>query len=199
MKPISSEEIVPFEQWERLRERLRPLFIHEKDRRRLAVGSHVTLLFENGQTVWYQIEEMVRAEKMSDAGAIGHEIETYNELIPAPGELSATMLIEFGESAERDAALKALLGLERHVWFRAGEQRLQAKFDTRQMSAESLSAVQFVRFALPAAGQRKFLELAQDGQLAVEIDHPKLAVQAPITGSLAAALAEDLATGKSGE
>jgi Protein of unknown function (DUF3501) len=198
MKPISSEEIIPFEQWERLRERLRPLFIHEKDRRRLAVGSHVTLLFENGQTVWYQIEEMVRAEKMSDAGAIGYEIETYNELIPAPGELSATMLIEYGESAERDAALKALLGLERHVWFRAGEQRLQAKFDTRQMSAESLSAVQFVRFALPAAGQRKFLELAQDGQLAVEIDHPKLTVRAPITGSLAVALADDLAAGGSG-
>jgi hypothetical protein len=88
VQPVSIKEILPFQQYEILRPRLRPLFIAEKDRRRLAVGDHMTLLFENGQTVWYQVEEMLRAEKISDEAAIRHEIDTYNELLPKLGELA---------------------------------------------------------------------------------------------------------------
>jgi Protein of unknown function (DUF3501) len=82
-----------------VRGRLRPLFIHEKDRRRLAVGSHLTLLFEKGQTVWHHTQEMIRTEKLVSADAIAHEIETYNELLPRPGELAATMLVEYPDAA----------------------------------------------------------------------------------------------------
>ena len=94
------------EQWESVRTVLRPLFIHEKERRRLAVGAHLTFLFEKRARVWYQIEEMIRSERMTDAAAIQHEIDTYNELIPARGEISATLLIEFAEAtgARRGAA-----------------------------------------------------------------------------------------------
>jgi hypothetical protein len=104
----------------RVRGRLRALFIHEKDRRRRAVGSHLTLLFENGQTVWYQTQEMIRTEELVTADAIAHEIETYNELLPGPGELAATMLIEYPEPMQRDAALRRLLGLEDHLWILMG-------------------------------------------------------------------------------
>ena len=95
MKPITTSEILALADYERVRGRLRPLFLHEKDHRRLAVGSHLTLLFENGRTVWYQIQEMIRTEKLVTADAIAHEIETYNELLSGPGELAATMLIEY--------------------------------------------------------------------------------------------------------
>ena len=120
MKKISPDEILGLADYERVRNRLRPLFIHEKERRRLHVGSHLTFIFENAQTEWYQIEEMIRSEKMTDREAIQHEIDTYNELIPAVGELVATLLIEYAEAAERDAALARLAGLENHLWLKIG-------------------------------------------------------------------------------
>ena len=192
MKKISKDDILGIEQWERTRTVLRPLFIHEKERRRLGVGSHLTFLFENTATVWYQIEEMIRSERMTDAAAIEHEIETYNELIPAPGEISATLLIEFPEAKERDAALRRLVGLEQHLSLKLGDIRIPLKFDERQMSTERVSAVQFVRFNV-AKDADTFLQLARANQVAIQADHPNLGAEAFIVGDLAKSLAEDLA------
>src|SRR6202044_1726024 len=132
MKKISPDEILALSDYERVRNRLRPLFIHEKERRRPDVGSPVAFIFENAQTEWYQIEEMIRSEKMTDREAKQHEIDTYNELIPAPGELVAPLLIEYAEALERDAALARLVGLENHLWLKIGEKRIAARFDERQ-------------------------------------------------------------------
>lgn len=191
MKRITPEDLLAFEQWERVRKTLRPLFIHEKDRRRLSVGSNITLLFENTQTLWYQVEEMLRAEKISAPEAIQHEIDTYNESIPGAGEISATLLIEFPEVRERDAALKGLPGLERHLWIRLGDRKLAARFDEQQMSPEQISAVQFIRFPV-AIDAAEFLKLAQGNQIAIVVDHPNLAAEARISGAIGLALAEDL-------
>jgi hypothetical protein len=163
VKPVTLKEIIPFEQYEILRPRLRPLFIAEKERRRLAVGEHLTLLFENGQTVWYQVEEMIRSERIS------------------------------AEEAQRDAALRELVGLERHLWIRIGELREHARFDTRQIATDRISAVQFVRFPLGGLDQQEFLKFAAEGKIAIEADHPKLNVRAPIAGPIAISLARDLA------
>ena len=156
-----------------MRPLLRPLFIAEKARRRLAVGEHLTLLFENRQTVWYQIEEMLRTERIFEDAAIKHEVETYNELIPRPGELFATLLIEYAEPAERDAALARLVGLERHLWMVLDGRRVGARFDERQMSPDQISAVQFIAFPLGADAGR-FEKLAAAGKVAIEVDHPHL-------------------------
>jgi len=193
VKPVTLKEILPYEQYEILRPRLRPLIIAEKERRRLAIGEHLTLLFENGQTVWYQVEEMVRSERMKDEDAIRHEIDTYNELLPRPGELTATMLIEYADEAQRDAALRALIGLERHFWIRIGERREPARFDTRQIATDRISAVQFVRFPLGGLDQDDFLKFAAAGKIAIEVDHPELTARAEIIGPIAKALASDLA------
>ena len=192
MEKIAPDEILALTDYERVRNRLRPLFIHEKERRRLHVGSHLTFIFENVQTAWYQIEEMIRSEKMTDREAIQHEIDTYNELIPAPGELVATLLIEYAESKERDAALARLVGLERHLWLNVGEKKIAASFDDRQTSEERISAVQFVRFSLDGIDATLLLELAGKGEVAAEADHPNLAARGEIAGLLAASLAEDL-------
>ena len=193
MKPVTLKEILPFEQYEILRPRLRPLLIAEKNRRRLEVGDHLTILFENGQTVWYQIEEMLRTERISDETAIRHEIDTYNELLPRLAELTATILIQYPDATQRDVAVRELVGFERHLWMRLGDRREAGRFDLRQMSPERVSAVQFVRFPLGGLEATEFLAFANAGKVAIEVDHPKMQARATITGPLAEALSSDLA------
>ncbi len=183
---------MPYAQWERLRPVLRPLFIHEKERRRLRVGEHLTFLFENTRSVWYQVEEMLRVERITADDAIAHELDTYNDLIPREDELSATMLIEYEDAAERDAALKALVGLERHVHLIAGDRKVAASFSEAQISTEAVSSVQFVRFVLPRGLGEKLVGLAASGRLAIEVDHPAMSATAIISEELASSLFEDL-------
>ena len=191
MKPITPLEVLPMTTYDRVRPVLRPLCIAEKARRRLAVGPHLTLMFENRQTVWYQIQEILRTERIFEDAAINAEVETYNELIPRPGELFATLLIEYAEPAERDAELARLVGLERHLWMVLDGRRTGVRFDERQMSPDQISAVQFIAFPLSVDAGR-FAELAAAGKVAVEVDHPHLSLRTPIEGPLAAALADDL-------
>ena len=131
---------------------------------------------------------MIRAEKMTQRDAIQHEIDTYNELIPAAGELAATVLIEYAEPRERDAALVRLVGLDA-----TGEigRKNAARFDDRQMSDES-TARKFVRFSVEGVDAALVLELAAECEVAVEADHPSLAARGAIGELLAASLAEDL-------
>jgi hypothetical protein len=192
LKPVTLKEIIPFEQYDVLRSRLRPLFIAEKNRRRLDLGEHLTLLFENGQTVWYQVEEMLRTERITDEAAIRHEIDTYNELLPRPGELTATMLIQYPDAAQRDAALRELIGFKRHVWICLANRRESARFDLRQMSPDRVSSVQFVRFPLGGLDGEEFRALAEAGKVAFEVDHPQMQARAEIRGTLAETLAQDL-------
>jgi hypothetical protein len=191
VKPITPLEVLPVTTYDRVRPLLRPLCIAEKARRRLAVGPHLTLMFENRQTVWYQIQEILRTERIFEDAAINAEVETYNELLPHPGELFATLLIEYAEPAERDAELTLLLGLERHLRMVLDGRRVAARFDERQMSPDQISAVQFVAFPLGDDAAR-FAELTAAGKVAIEVDHPHLSQRVPIEGALAIALAEDL-------
>ncbi|HUY18558.1 MAG TPA: DUF3501 family protein [Candidatus Binataceae bacterium] len=192
MKPIEADEILAYPDYQRVRERLRPLFIGEKNRRRITVANHLTLLFENSRTIWYQIEEMLLTERITEPAAIQHEIETYNELMPGGGELSATLMIEFlEEPAQRTERLRELLGIDRHLWIAIDARRIPARFDIRQMTTDRVSAVQFVRFPL-GIGHDRFLEQANKGQVAIEVDHPKLAGRYTVEAELAATLAEDL-------
>jgi hypothetical protein len=193
VKSVTLKEILPFEQYEILRPRLRPLFIADKENRRLTLGEHITLLFENGQSVWYQIQEMVRTERLSTEDAIRHEIDTYNELLPRSGELAATMLIEYPEPQERDLHLRELVGLENHLWIRIGERREKARLDSRQIATDRVSAVQFVRFPLGGLEPHEFKALADQGKIAIEVDHPKLGVIVGIAEDVASALERDLA------
>jgi Protein of unknown function (DUF3501) len=191
VKPITPLEVLPVTTYDRVRPLLRPLCIAEKARRRLAVGPHLTLMFENRQTIWYQIQEILRTERIFEDAAINAEVETYNELLPRPGELSATLLIEYAEPIERDAELAHLLGLERHLWIVLDGRRIGARFDERQMSPDQISAVQFIAFPL-GDGAGRFGELAAAGKVAIEVDHPRLSLRVPIEGPLATALADDL-------
>jgi hypothetical protein len=191
VKPLTPLEVLPVTTYDRVRPLLRPLCMAEKARRRLAVGEHLTLMFENRQTIWYQIQEVVRAERIFEDAAINHEVENYNELLPRAGEFSATLLIEYADPVERDRELARLLGLERHLWMVLDGQRIGARFDESQMSPDQISAVQFIAFPVGLTANQ-FAELAAAGKVAVEVDHPALSVRAPVEGPLAAALTDDL-------
>jgi Protein of unknown function (DUF3501) len=193
MKAVQRTQIMPYDQYERLRPLLRPLFIAEKNRHRLAVGPHLTLLFENVQTVWYQIQEMLRSERIDSEEGIAHELDTYNELLPGPNELAATMLIEFADTSQRDENLRKLAGLENQIALVIGDRRQKARVDLRQVSPERVSSVQFIRFALGGLDAEGFTAMASQGRIAVEITHPAMTLRAPIEGDLAAALVQDLA------
>ncbi len=154
MKPVEISEIKSIADYEIGREVLRPQVLALKERRRIRLGDHLTFLFENRETVRYQIQEMMRIERITGTKEILHEVETYNELIPAQGELSASLLIEYETPEERSVKLKQLLGLEKHLWVEVpGAGRTPSIFDTRQIGEERISSVQYVKFRLTQAQQ----------------------------------------------
>ena len=168
MRPIDVSEIKHIADYEILRPEWRPKMMALKDRRRIRVGENLTFLFDNRDTVRYQIQEMMRIERLQNPHEIAHEVATYNDLIPATGELSACLLIEYETPAERDVWLRNLLGLEHHIWLETGGQRSLAKFDDRQISTDRLSSVQYIKFQLTPEQMAAFPHGAR-----IVVDHPK--------------------------
>jgi Protein of unknown function (DUF3501) len=189
MKPIGIEEIKNIAEYELERKTLRPRIMALKERRRVSVGSHLTLLFENHATVLYQIQEMMRIERLVEPQAIRHEVDTYNELIPLPGQLSATLLIEYASPEERDVKLRELLGLENHVWLAVADlPRGPARFDTRQISTTRISAVHYVKFPLTEEQRARWGQGAR-----IVVDHPQYQAETELTPQQLGELAQDFA------
>lgn len=192
MEPVDRSEIQDIAQYEKIRPDFRARVLADKELRRVAVGPHVTFLFENHLSVLYQIQEMMRVERIVDEDAIAHEIKTYNELIPQHGELAATMFIEYPTAAERAEALPKLIGIERAVRLELGEGlRVDAAFDTRQFDTERVSSVQYVRFPLREEHRAAWRESARAGTLRLVVDHPQYRHSATLPEAVAEALAAD--------
>jgi hypothetical protein len=192
MQALRRDDILDRKSYAARRDEVRREVMVEKKRRRLAVGDHVTLLFETWKTLWYQVHEMIRAEEIADENGIEHELETYNELMPGPGEISATLLIEYPDVEERNRRLRELVGLDQHVWLEVGERRVLAAFDRRQMETERVSSVQFIRFDLDGMSASEWRSLASRGAIRVAIDHPAMKATVTLEGEVVEALAEDL-------
>ncbi len=188
MHPIEISDIKNIAEYEAEREQWRPAIMALKDRRRIEAGEHVIFLFENRDTVRYQIQEMIRIERIVKLEGIQHEVDTYNELIPQKGELSATMLVAYTSVEERDVKLRELLGLENHVWLEVpGTPRIPARFDTRQIATDRISSVQYVKFRLSEEQVRRW----KDGAKLI-IDHPKDHSKRPLSKPELDELAADM-------
>lgn len=112
MRPIERSEVLPIGDYESIRDRFRARVIQEKRARRVAVGEHVSAVFENRDSVMLQIQEMLRTERITSEPAIAHEIETYNDLLPGEGQLSLTVFVEIANRELRERMLVDLAGLE---------------------------------------------------------------------------------------
>ena len=173
-----------------IRDDLRKRVIEVKRVRRVSVGPQVTVVFENRTTMIFQIEEMCRAEQISEPDKIQDEIDTYNKILPDAGQLGATLFIEITDETQIASTLQKLLGLQDHVWLVVGGERVRAEFDPEQFASDKLAAVQYLKFTLPEAAQQA---LRGDGTaLAVAIDHPSYRHEARLSEETRRSLAGDL-------
>lgn len=190
MKPVERGEILGLSEYESVRTPFRVRVIEEKKIRRVAVGEHVTAVFENRDTVLLQIQEMLRTERITREGAILHEIETYNQLVPGEGELSATMMVEIPDPAARETFLDAAKGLERHVALVVDGHKFAATFDPSRVLSERASAVLYVKFALSPSARQAIH--ARRASVSLVIDHPAYDARASLSAATLASLADDL-------
>lgn len=190
MNPLVLEDIADRQRYEAVREVYRQRIIDLKHRRRLAVGDRVSLVFENRETLRFQVQEMARVEKIDTPEALQHELDVYNELLPAEGELSATLFIEIPDLGAIRSELDRLVGIDEHVFLDVGEEALQAAFDPKQMQEDRISAVQYIRFRLAPAQRERFADPRVPVQ--VRIEHPAYRAQAVLSERMRETLLADL-------
>ena len=193
MTPIAPDEILNLYEYEKVREARRQAVIALKAVRRVPVGRYLSFVFENRETVWYQIQEMIRAERVVDEARIAEEVAVYNALLPRPGELAAMMFIEIEDAGRIKPVLDDLLGIDTRDYVRLeiGPHVVVGAFESGHSDEElgKLSAVHFVRFAVPPAARRTFA----DTDVALVVDHPNERARASLTAATRRRLAEDLA------
>jgi len=181
------------EQYAEERATFRDRVMAHKKNRRLDLGTNAALYFEDRLTMQYQVQEMLRIERIFEADGINEELEAYNPLIPDGSNWKATFMIEFPEPDERDAMLRQLAGVENKVWMQVGDTdriRPFADEDLDRTSDEKTSAVHFLRFEL----SKEQIRLLKEGaELAAGIDHDNYQVDVrPVAANIRQSLLVDL-------
>ncbi|MGI9331972.1 MAG: DUF3501 family protein [Gammaproteobacteria bacterium] len=194
MHRLSRGDLYTLEVYAEIRNQYRAQVMSHKKNRRVMLGPHATLHFEDRMTIQYQVQEMLRAERIFEPAAIEEELEAYNPLIPDGGNFKATFMLEYEDVEERRVALARLRGVEDRVWVQVGESERTwglADEDMERENDQKTSAVHFLRFELDAGSSR----MAQRGApISIGIEHEALReVVAPIPESIRASLVADLA------
>ena len=191
MRKLTVDDIVDLLAYERERGEFRAHIIAANKARRIPLGDIMTIVFENTETMRFQIQEMARAEKMLRDEQIETEVATYNELIPEPGELSGTLFIEITAEAGLRDWLPKLLGIQRYVSIDVGGTRAPAaEIDEDRLTREDqiTSSVHYLRFPLTPEQQAKFAA----GPVTVRVDHPEYPAATELSDAQRASLALDL-------
>src|SRR5262249_45348224 len=152
--------------------------IEEKRRRRVALGAHLSAVFENRDTVLLQIQEMLRTERITSEPAVQHEIETYNDLLPGSGQLSVTLFVEVPDKAERDRLLVELAGLEDAVGLEIDGQLQRATGKREGAVPDRTTAVHYLKIALTPEAAARLAE--RSATAALVVDHPAYRARAEI-------------------
>ena len=192
MRKLTRESLLSLEQYALERDAFRTKVMAHKKARRVAVGPHATLYFEDALTMQYQVQEMLRIERIFESDQIQDELDAYNPLVPDGTNLKATLKIEYPDVAERRAALERLLGIERTLWLQVGTlERVAAvaNEDLERETDEKTSAVHFVRFELT----RSMIDAFSSCQnVHIGIDHPAYRHESRLEDISRAALSADL-------
>ncbi len=182
MKKVVKSEILDLASYDKARDSFRTQIMKVKDARRIQIKPYLTFLFENHDTILYQIQEMARAEQMSGDREIGHEIETYNELIGERGELGCTLMIEIESAEERAKKLAGWLDLLSHIHILTDKgTKVSPQFDPRQVGETRISSVHYLKFKL---GDQIPIKLV--------CTHPSFQAETTLTPIQTSALCQDL-------
>jgi len=193
MKPIVRSEVLPLGEYETIRAKFRDRVVAEKRPRRVDVGEHMSVLFENRDTVLLQIQEMMRVERITRDAAIEHEVATYNDLIPADDQLSMTLFIQIGDKEKREAVLAACAGMEQRVALEVDGERYGAKAgDKDGADPKRTTAVQYYKIDLPPEVAERWRK-GEVESAAIVVDHPGYQHRAEMNDATKAALGSDLA------
>ena len=174
---LTRADLLPLEQYAERRDDIRQKVIAHKGPRRIALGDHLTLCFEDLMTMQYQVQEMLRAEKIFEADGIEEELSAYNPLIPDGSNWKATLMIEYLDVAERDVALRQLVGIEQAIIFQIGDNppvSLFADEDIPREREEKTAAVHFMRFELNQADREA---LAAGALISAGVSHANYRVE----------------------
>lgn len=191
MKKVGLDDLMGLSAYEKVRPQYRQEIIEYKRNRRLPVGECVSLVFENRKTIIFQIQEMIRAEKISDLDKIKEEVDVYNTLIPDSNELSATLLIEIEDQTKIREDLLKFLGIDEAVYLKIGKDHyIQAAFEEGRSKEDKISAVQYVRFHLSPEAREAFVSGRE--KILFLIDHPNYEAQAETWKEMRESLSQDL-------
>lgn len=191
MRPIDRNEVLPLGDYEGIRPHFRARVIEEKKARRFALGPHLSGVFENRDTVLLQIQEMLRTERITREDAVLHEIETYNELIPGPSEVSMTCFVEISDRDLREATLQELAGLENSFFVEVDGEAFQARtLRPDEVRPDRTTAVHYLKAALSPEAFSKVQ--GRKAKVAVLVRHPRYEARADLGKPAADALAADL-------
>ena len=192
MHTIARDSLLSLEDYARQRKEFRAKVMAHKRDRTVHLGAHVTLIFEDELTIRYQIQEMLRTERIFEPDAIKEELDSYNPLIPDGTNLKATLLIEYTDAEQRRIALERLKGIEARCWLGVGDERFYAiaDEDLERENETKTSAVHFLRFELSptACSALKAGALAELG-----VDHEAYRHQIVTSAAASSSLAGDLA------
>ncbi len=189
---LTTDDLYSLEEYARIRPEFRQEVMEHKKIRRVPVGNHATLHFEDRLTMTYQVQEMLRAERIFEPDGIREELDTYNALVPEGNNWKATMMIEFEDIDERRDALSRLRGVERCAWVQvdgSDKVRAIADEDLERENEAKTSAVHFLRFEL---SPETAIAAKEGAEISVGIDHPDYTYRTDLTSDMRDALAKDL-------
>ncbi len=193
MDKLAPEDLYTLEAYAKLRGEYRARVMEHKEHRRLQLGDAVLLLFEDRLTIQYQVQEMLRVERIFEAAGIEEELAAYNPLIPDGSNWKATMMIQFPDPARRRLELERLVGIEGRVWIRVDEHPQVfaiADEDLERATEKKTSSVHFLRFELTPA---MCDALKQGASLEAGISHPVYEAAAVLSEPMRESLIADLA------
>jgi uncharacterized protein DUF3501 len=184
MKLLTQQDVLSHEEYERQREAFRLRIIALKQRRRISVGPLITLVFENHDTLRFQVQEMIRVERIVEPAKVQDELDVYNALLPSQNELSATLLIEITDEARIKEWLDAFMGLDhgQKVAIVAGGERAFGEFEGGHSHETKISAVHFVRFRPTAAMRAAIADLRQP--VSISVNHGSYHEEVSVPGSM---------------
>jgi hypothetical protein len=194
MKKVERNELLGLAEYEQIRPQFMARVIGEKKERRVLVGDEISVVFENHDTALFQIQEMLRTERITKEASILHELETYNDLVPGDAELSATMFVEIVDTPTRERRLVELAGLEATIALEVLGTKIAGRNETRGVLPDRTTAVHYVKFPLGKELTARLVARGKsvEGTMFFLLEHPKLSVRKEIPAVTVRNLADDL-------